>query len=43
VALTASALAEDVERSLAAGMDAHLAKPYTIEDLRDVLTGRAAS
>ena len=33
IALTAHAAASDVERALAAGMDAHLTKPYTLEAL----------
>jgi len=37
VALTANAFDEDASRSRAAGMDAHLAKPYTRAQLRDVL------
>ena len=37
VAVTANALAGDRERCLAAGMDDHLAKPYTAAQLRDVL------
>jgi signal transduction histidine kinase len=37
VALTANALQGDRERSLAAGMDEHLAKPYHDADLRAVL------
>jgi len=39
VALTANAFDEDASRSRAAGMDAHLAKPYTRAQLRDVLRG----
>jgi signal transduction histidine kinase/ActR/RegA family two-component response regulator len=34
IALTANAFANDVERCLAAGMDAHLAKPYSTKQLR---------
>jgi len=37
VALTANAFDEDTHQSLAAGMDAHLAKPYTREQLRELL------
>ena len=37
VALTANAYAEDAARALAVGMDAHLAKPYTRNQLRNVL------
>jgi CheY-like chemotaxis protein len=37
VALTANAFDEDTIQSLAAGMDAHLAKPYTREQLRELL------
>ena len=33
IALTASALGGDIERCLAAGMDAHLAKPFSISQL----------
>jgi signal transduction histidine kinase len=38
VALTANAYAEDSARALAVGMDAHLAKPYTRDQLRNVLS-----
>jgi len=38
VALTAGAFDENVAQSLAAGMDGHLAKPYTRNQLRDTLT-----
>ena len=37
LALTADAFEEDAKRSLEAGMDAHLAKPYTREQLRELL------
>jgi signal transduction histidine kinase len=37
VALTANAFDEDAERSRAAGMDGHMAKPYTRAQLRDLL------
>jgi two-component system, sensor histidine kinase len=37
VALTANAYEEDVVHAREAGMDAHLAKPYTREQLREVL------
>ena len=37
VALTANAFDEDAARSLNAGMDAHLAKPYSREQLRALL------
>jgi len=37
VALTANAFEEDAAQSLAAGMDAHLAKPYAREQLRELL------
>ena len=37
VALTANAFDEDAARSREAGMDAHLAKPYTREQLQQVL------
>ena len=37
VALTANAFDDDTAQSMAAGMDAHLAKPYSREKLRDLL------
>jgi CheY-like chemotaxis protein len=37
VALTANAFDEDAVQSLAAGMDAHLAKPYSRTQLRELL------
>jgi CheY-like chemotaxis protein len=37
VALTANAMAEDRERCLSAGMDDHLAKPYSVDQLRQLL------
>ena len=37
LALTADAFQEDAQRSIDAGMDAHLAKPYTREQLRELL------
>jgi CheY-like chemotaxis protein len=37
LALTANAFDEDAVRSREAGMDAHLAKPYTRDQLRDLL------
>jgi signal transduction histidine kinase/CheY-like chemotaxis protein len=37
VALTANAFDEDVTASMAAGMDGHLAKPYSREQLYDIL------
>jgi two-component system, sensor histidine kinase len=37
VALTANAFDEDAAHSMAAGMDAHLAKPYSRAQLRDLL------
>ncbi len=38
LALTANAFADDVENCLAAGMQAHLAKPLSMETLRETLT-----
>ncbi|MBC7939872.1 MAG: response regulator [Chitinophagaceae bacterium] len=38
VALTANAFDEDAQQSMAAGMDAHLAKPYSREQLRELLS-----
>jgi two-component system, sensor histidine kinase len=37
VALTANAYDEDMRDTQEAGMDAHLAKPYTLEQLRDAI------
>jgi CheY-like chemotaxis protein len=37
VALTAHAAAGDADRSLLAGMDAHLTKPFTFDDLRSTV------
>ena len=37
VALTAHSAAGDADRSLLAGMDAHLTKPFTFEDLRSTV------
>jgi len=37
VALTANAFDEDAAQAMAAGMDAHLAKPYSREQLRDLV------
>ena len=37
VALTANAFEEDAQQSLAAGMDSHLAKPYSRAQLRELL------
>lgn len=42
IALTAHAFPEDVRRCLAAGMDAYLAKPYHIDDLRRMLAQHTA-
>jgi CheY-like chemotaxis protein len=38
IALTAHALAEDRENCLRAGFDAHLAKPFRSEELRDLMS-----
>jgi PAS domain S-box-containing protein len=38
IAVTANALSGDSERCLQAGMDGYLAKPYTLENLRETLT-----
>ncbi|HEX4243850.1 MAG TPA: response regulator [Steroidobacteraceae bacterium] len=39
IALTANALDGDAEKCYAAGMDRYLSKPFTLEQLRDVLGG----
>ena len=38
VALTADAYEEDAQRALEVGMDAHLTKPYTREQLREIIS-----
>lgn len=38
IAVTANALSGDSERCLLAGMDAYLAKPFTLDSLREALT-----
>jgi len=38
IALTADAYEEDTQRALEVGMDAHLTKPYTREQLREILS-----
>ena len=38
VALTANAFDEDAAQSITAGMDAHLAKPYTRDQLREIIS-----
>ena len=37
IAMTANAFAEDIERCLAAGMNAHIAKPVDFDKLKEVL------
>ncbi|HVB50043.1 MAG TPA: ATP-binding protein [Burkholderiales bacterium] len=43
VALTASVMAQDRERAVASGMDAFIAKPYRLEDLKEALLGAPAA
>ncbi len=38
IAVTANAMSGDVERCLRAGMDAHLTKPFTLDQLRAAIT-----
>ncbi len=38
IAVTANAMSGDAERCLQAGMDAHLAKPFTLDQLRAAIT-----
>ena len=37
IAMTANAFEEDAKRCLAAGMNAHLAKPFQIEDVEKTI------
>ncbi len=39
IAMTADAFSEDVQRAKKAGMDGHLAKPISIQQLKEVLAG----
>ena len=39
IAMTANAFEEDAKRCLAAGMTAHLAKPFQIEDVEKTIVG----
>ena len=41
IAMTANAFAEDVQASLAAGMDAHLSKPFVIQNVLETISVRA--
>lgn len=38
IAMTANAFAEDVQASLAAGMDAHLSKPFVMQDVLETIS-----
>ena len=37
IAMTANAFQEDAEKCIAAGMNAHLAKPFQIEDMEKAI------
>ena len=37
VAVTANAFAEDIAKTTEAGMNGHVAKPFTVEELTDAL------
>jgi two-component system, sensor histidine kinase and response regulator len=37
IAMTANVFREDIEKCLAAGMDSHIGKPLTLEDMLDRL------
>ena len=37
IAMTANAFSEDIQHSLAAGMNAHLSKPLNVQELMDTI------